>query len=421
MTAKFNLIDPELFGNDAAEEESEDIFFSYAINPEGVSSFLSPDWPIAIARAYKGEGKSALIRLAQARLPKDRDPVVVSATSSRIAPDLSGADYSQWIREWKRGIVGHVATQVGTKIGFAWKDDEMALVEQAEREGVKSRGLLTAILDRFPLPKLQLDAVQMDSLRPERLGTSNPEAVVRRWAEGKPPIWLFIDDVDKNFRNTPDQINKIGSFFDAIRELRLSIPELRVRAAIRPNVWTVVKMDLESMSHLEQYMVDIRWSEEAIRLLLAQRIRAYLNRTGQTAPNLGSDRTAIALLFHDPIDWGRNQRPPHVVLHTLSKQRPRWMVELCKVAARAANDRGRTRIGRDEILRDFGAFGQRRIQDTVAEFSSYCLEVGELIDAFYRQAEELSTDELLSLIDRNILTHLNPHIKGVHGKDAPEM
>jgi hypothetical protein len=373
---------------------------------------------MAIARAYKGVGKSTLLRLVQKSLTKTADAVLISATASRVAPVLSGADYTQWIREWKKGLVGHVATEVGRKIGFAWSDDEMSLVEQAEREGAKSRGLLSAILDRFPLGKIQLGAVEISAFKHERLGTSNPEAVVRRWAEGKPPIWLLIDDIDKNFSNTPDQINKVGSFFDAIRELRVNIPEVRVRAVVRPNVWTVVKMSLESMSHMEQYMVDLHWSEEAIRRLLAERIRAYLRRTGQAGAlkGIGNDREVIALLFHDPIEWGRNRRPPHAVLYTLSKRRPRWMVELCKVAAKAASERNKARIGLDDILRDFGEFGRRRIEDTIAEFTSYCAEVGELIDAFYRQSEEFSTDELLKVIENNILSHLNPIIKGLHGR-----
>src|SRR5205085_321555 len=114
--------------------------------------------------------------------------------------------------------------------------------------------------------------------------------------------------------------------------------------------------------------------------------------------------------------WGGKERPPHIVLHTLSVHRPRWMIELAKVAATSAVRQQRSRITRENIVRELAAFGRRRIDDTVAEFKSQCPELEELFGALSREKEQLSTDELLKIIDNKVLTHLTPTISGVSGK-----
>ncbi|MBF0436847.1 MAG: hypothetical protein HQL77_15950 [Magnetococcales bacterium] len=68
MNVRIDFSDESLFGNEAAEDEDEEIFKSYAFEREEVTDFLQKDKRIAILKAYKGEGKSALLRLVASRL-----------------------------------------------------------------------------------------------------------------------------------------------------------------------------------------------------------------------------------------------------------------------------------------------------------------------------------------------------------------
>jgi hypothetical protein len=232
-----------------------------------------------------------------------------------------------------------------------------------------------------------------------------------------------VDDVDHNFQNTAQQKAKVASFFVACREIANAVPELRIRAAVRPNVWTTIKMEFEPLSHVEQYITDLTWPENANRRLLAKRVEGYLRRSDQwdkvvfdlPSDQAYRDKILIAGFAQDPMVWGKGTRPPHVLLHTLSKHRPRWIVELCKEAAKGARKRGKAIIEREDIYNELGAFGQRRIQDTVAEFRSQCPEIGEIIAAFNRESEEFATDALLDVISHKVLDHLQPKISGVLG------
>lgn len=421
------LTDPTLFGNDAAEDERDDVFYTYAVERPELAHFADRKRAFAVARAYKGEGKSALLRLTRRQVELIREPlIVVSKTGADLSPEVSRDDYPAWVRAWKASILGMLAVEIGSQIGVAWSDDAMSLVEESEKQGFKRRSLLSSILDRLKLPAIELGGAKLSLPEQRRLGTVNPAEAIKRWSKGKTELWLFVDDVDKNFENTPGHSIRTASFFDACRELGNAIPELRIRSAVRPNVWTILRLQFESLSHVEQYLTNLEWSEDDTRLLLARRIRGYLMRTDQwqTVPrryrlkNDDGEHALIGLAFEASMKWGRTTRPPHVVLHTLSKHRPRWVVELAKAAASGAVKRRHKVITLEDIVGELVSFGRRRIEDTVAEFKAQSPEIDELIAAFGREKEQMTTAELFRIIDNKVLSHLTPRITGITGKPS---
>ena len=300
----------------------------------------------------------------------------------------------------------------------------MSLVEEAERNGFRERGFVSSLISRFKRPEVSVGPIGARLPEVAAIGAVAPDQLVQRWLKGRPPVWLFLDDIDQNFQNTEPHRARCAAFFVACRQLANEIPEVRIRAAIRPNVWTTLKMDAEALSHVEQYTTDLRWDADSFRALLARRIEGYLLRRGLLEAALRDaararahrDQYLIDLVFEQDIEWGRNIRSAHVVLHTLSMHRPRWMIELCKIAAGRATRQRHPRIMRDDIVHDLAGFGHRRIEDTIAEFRSQCPEIEELLAAFRREPEELSTDGVLAVIDSKILSHLSPRIVGVVGQ-----
>jgi len=420
MTVNIQLNDPDLFGNDAAEDEQDEVFKSYALERQEIEAFVQSTRQLGFVRAYKGEGKSALLRIARSKL-LDTVGLIIATPASNLTPEVNTTDLSVWIRAWKKSILGRIATEVGTRIGFAWNDDQMNLVEEAERSGFKQRNIIGALLRRIKA-EINGGVVKAMVTQPGLEGQNTVEPTLKRWAEGRDPIWIFIDDIDQNFQNIPEHKNKIASFFVAARELVNSVPELRIRAAIRPNVWTTIKLEYEALSHIEQYMIDLQWSEESVLQLLAKRIEGYLTRTSQLnllPPKLLQDTESayklVELAFVDNMKWGKGVRPPHVVLTTLSKNRPRWVVELCKAAGKRAHQLNHALITREDIFTELTPYGERRIQDTIAEFRSQCPQIPEVLAAFRNSKEEMSTAELFGLINNKILNHLTPRIVGVMG------
>jgi hypothetical protein len=119
-----------------------------------LEDFIAAERRLCVARAYKGEGKSALLRLSANKvraIPERQIVIAVSATN--LAPSLDSSDFASWVKAWKAAILDHVASEVGNTIGDAWSDDAMALVEQAERNGFKAKNIVSALIDsRVDIP-----------------------------------------------------------------------------------------------------------------------------------------------------------------------------------------------------------------------------------------------------------------------------
>ena len=418
---RVQLDDHNLFGNDAADLESEALFFSYAVDRTELGNLLDSESAIQVIRAYKGEGKSALLRLMRQRLAAaNTEELVIPAIGPDHSPVVDGTDSDLWTREWKKKLLKLVANEIGSRLGLAFEDDAISLVEEAESNGFKKRSFVSAIADRLKSKELPLERT--------RVGVVDHEQLVKRYLNNRPLIWIVIDDIDQNFANTEKWRVKLGSFFTACRQIVSVIPELRIRTAVRPNVWAIVKREFESLSHIEQYVHDLTWTEEQFRQLLAGRVRAYLQRTSQWSffkKSLPFEKTSaelalISAVFDAPMPWGGGDRTrqPHTVLWTLTGHRPRWLVELCKEAGRVAQKRAAKRINLDDIKSELPVFGRKRIEDTEAEFKSQCPQIAELLGAFSRQLDIYSTDELLKTIHNRVVQAVNPVLAGQMGKPS---
>ena len=402
------LDDRSLFGNEAAEDELDDVFESYAVVRPEVERFLSIDERIVIARAYKGEGKSALLRVVSQKLDERNDDLVISVSAPSLSPEVLSEDSDEWVRGWKLRILRHAASEIGARIHLAFSDDAITLVEEAESNGYKARSFVGSVTDRLKSSSVPIERT--------RIGATNPEQLLRRWSEDKPNVWFLIDDIDQNFTSSARNKVKVATFFIALRQISNLIPEFRFRTCVRPNVWTIVKREFEGLSHSEQYVVPIAWTEEHFTKLIARRVSGYLVRNGANGDSaLLADRELVAQVFDDPMPWGHSKRAPATILYTLARYRPRWLVELWREAASAATQRSRTKINFDDIQGQLSIFGRKRIDDTIAEFVSQCPQIESLITAFVDQPEWFSTDQLYLLINKRILQSVQPKIVGVLG------
>ena len=169
-----DFADKNLFGNEAAEDEAESIFNSYAVERPEVKDFLDPSSPLAVTRAYKGEGKSALLRLVHRDLlRRTPQPLVISVAATSISPELESADFDRWVRAWKTGILRLTANEIGASISLAFGDDAISLVEEAEQNGYKARSFVSSVVDRLKTSALPLERA--------RQGVKNPEQTLKRW------------------------------------------------------------------------------------------------------------------------------------------------------------------------------------------------------------------------------------------------
>jgi hypothetical protein len=418
---RLNLGDKLLFGNDAGEDEDSEVLASYFLNQSAFDDFLNRDERLYVARGRKGIGKSALLsKLAHDLRQDESKPIVVSLVPSNLEAMLPqpGTTNSTVLENyWKQVICRAINYEIAKTIGFAWKDDEISLVENSELAGFRGRNIFGALIGRL-LGKVNL--LGSIELQPKIPGIANNEQLLKRMQDEQSDmrdVWVLIDDIDSKFQNTPEQQAYISSFFSACRGLAREISGISIRATVRTDVWTSLRA-AEDLDKFEQYVTDISWNAKQQKEIITKRIHAYVMRK---SPNsfvarnwdiYNHDDDLIELAFKRRIKWGASAVPAPQVLKILGAGRPRWMAQLCRLAGKKARDSGVDRIGPVEINEVMGPFGRLRLADLYKEHSHQFPDLQRLIESFSNGNRRFSTDQLTTKL-------MNDYVKIKGAKGIP--
>lgn len=245
-------------------------------------------------------------------------------------------------------------------------------------------------------------------------------------------VWIIIDDLDATYQNTNLESLDLTTFFAACRYLTQDLKGLNIRACIRTDVWALLRRYDEALDKMSQYVSEILWHQGDFLALLALRIRASIKSTSNSPTkgpitSIAEQERLLELAFTPQMQWGDSRRRPsdmqpvlkparmvdtYKIIYTLSYERPRWAIQLCKLAQEAALRKHYTRITKDGIDEIWGEYGQKRIEDLVAEHKHQCPQVNELLNAFRGAVRLMSRGELFGWINNRVSEHLEVTIEG---------
>ena len=341
-------------------------------------------------------------------------PLVISVTGS----DLVRSNFNlpsepklpnEYIRDWMQRICAIINRRLGAQLSVAITDDQITLVESAEIDGFKSRNLLSALTER--LAKLVPQVEKSKKLAP------NDIEILRRYSGQS--VWLCVDDLDATYQRTNRENLELSTFFSACRYLASQTAGVVFRATMRTDVWTMIRRFDESLDKFDQYVTDITWSQADFRRLLARRIGSEMDKLGITdssppkhATNIDIEEHLIESVFEKRVKWGESERRPYQVVYTLSYHRPRWAIQLCKLAQKEARRNADLRISRSHIDSVWGPYGTKRIADLVAEHKHQCDGIEEIVAGFRGAERRLTRDQLLEWIKDHVTSHMTPVIEG---------
>ncbi|STZ75449.1 P-loop ATPase, Sll1717 family [Bergeriella denitrificans] len=395
------------FGNEAADDVDDEELKSYFVAQDTFDTFLKDSKRLQVIKAKKGMGKSALIKwLGLEIVEKYEDSLVIKIRGSDLSRDnfkltSSLSEPNEYIQDWMIRLCAIVNRELAKRIGFAINDDQISLVESAEFQGFKERHLISCLLSRFKniLGKYQ----------PETTQTINQHEVLKRINSlNYSKIWILIDDLDATFQNTNKEKVNIGSFFSACRYMIQDIKGINFRVTLRSDVWPVIRRHDESMDKIEQYVSEISWSEEDFKRIICQRIQAEFPT--DTRP-LNEDEL-LEKIFQPTVFWNEKNVPTYQVLYILAYNRPRWGVQLCKLAQEDAIRKSMSHIAKLNIDARWGEYGLKRIADLVVEHKHQCMQVEDLVTSFRGLDRRFPQTELLEIIRKRILNSLIVQIDG---------
>ncbi|MDX2370865.1 MAG: hypothetical protein QNK36_21095 [Colwellia sp.] len=406
-----DLKDRNLFGNDAGEDEDLELLNSYYIDNPDFDDFFDAQVNLCVASARKGMGKSTLISKLEYLLKENKDydsPIVVKVTGNELLGlgDFSGKDQAFLENYWKRIICKKIIIEIGNQIGFAASSDSISMVEIAELDGFKSKNFVGGLLSRFK-GKIPLINSEITTNSPESL-----ESLLSNYQQthSNSTVWLLVDDIDSKYIDNEDYQARTGAFFSAIRSLAFEMKQLNIRSTVRSDVWQNLR-HLEDLDKWEQYIIEIIWTNRFMRDMLANKILSYIKRkhpdSKEAKYNYSTNYINLfQLVFETPIHWmGKNDVSIFNAISSFSNKRPRWMGQLCRMAAKQSkksNSRNRKIYFKNfnEILSDFG---KNRKSDLIKEHRHQFSELDALIDCFRAKSKEYTYNQLIDLIETHFI------------------
>lgn len=401
------------FGNEAGDDVPAEELSAYFVEQSMFRKFTNQKKRLCVATAKKGVGKSALLQWLKISLPEQYpSDLVIKVRGSEITRDAFKLTNSletpnDYIRDWVIRLCALVNREIAKEIDFAITDDQITLVESAELDGYKSKNLVGCLISRF-------DKI-LSKGAPQKQSVIDHLEILKRVEN--PQVWILIDDLDATFQNTDNECLALSTFFSACRYILQDITGINIRITMRSDVWPTIRRYDESLDKLEQYVEEIKWSEKDFRKLLYRRIEAQSKEVPFDLPEKKSyfteeqfEEKVIGLIFVPKVAWGKKDVYSYKVIHTLSYHRPRWAVQLSKLAQKNATERDRERITKEDIDDVWGEYGSKRISDLVAEHKHQCKDVEELVNGFRGEDRLMNRDELFVCIKNKIMNHMTVFI-----------
>jgi hypothetical protein len=404
-----DLTDPDIFGNDAGEDEKPEVLASYFVDKPEFNRFFNPEQQFAVIRARKGIGKSALLAKVAFDVVSKHNAIdlVIQIKGSDLTGlgEFSSSDPSFLINQWQQVICSRINIEIGKTIRWAFSDSSITMVESSELAGFKNKNIVSALVDR-----LNLKIKGVVELEPHKYKANNDTFLLQRYRDKHPDrkVWVFIDDVDATFK--PDLTLKISTFFSACRKLVADIHNLNIRACVRTDVWTTIKRLDESLDKCEQYISEIHWSHQEAKRILGKKLLSYIKRkhphsnVANWNPQWNQDRI-LRFVFEKNIPWGKNSYPPERPFHILSSGRPRWAGQLGRMAGTMAVRLNLRRINVTCLSKVLREFGQYRLDELYREHEHQFPRLKYLIESFANGPSIYSTTELVSKIEQVFLAH----------------
>lgn len=403
------------FGNESADDVDPDELVGYFVEQVAFRKFLNPSNKLLVATARKGVGKSALLQWAFYNLKQqDPDAVVIRCRGAdlvrskfHLSSQLSTPN--DHIRDWMIRLCSLVNRHLALSLNIALTDDLITLIETAELEGYRSRNIVGCLLDRFQslLGKGETTKLQI----------KDEFELLKRVKNRK--VWILIDDLDATYQNTDTESLELATFFSACRYLTQDLKDIFFRVTLRTDVWSLIRRYDESLDKVEQYVHEILWYQRDFLQLLALRIKASLQAINIELPNVPThvpqdeaEERLLEMVFVSKMQWAERMVNTYKVLYTLSYERPRWAIQLCKLAQESTLRNRGSQIGKDNIDEVWGEYGAKRIADLVAEHKHQCPQVYELLNGFRGANRLMAREELFKWINNRISEHMEPIIEG---------
>lgn len=382
----------KLFGHEAAEDEDPVRLSEYYFKSETYEQ-VTANLPLRILVGHKGIGKSALFKVAMTE-DKDSNRVMVLIKPDDILGLVSGAsEFLQVIRDWKEGLSEIIAKKILQSIG----DSSEGNLRKFKNYG---GAIVDFLNDTF---KNKIQEIDLTPTKQLLINSYLKQNIIN----------IYIDDLDRGWQGRKEDIFRISALLNAVRDLSAENPGLCFKISLRADVYYLVRTSDESTDKIEGSVIWHTWTNQEILVMLIKRIETFFGATINENKLRNMDQKQLAQylnpIFH-PYFRGEghwNNSPTYKVIMSLIRKRPRDIIKICTLSARAAKKDGKNKIDTYHLESVFQEYSQGRLQDTINEYRSEMKDIERLLlnmkpnkkEKLAKLGYQYSTSELLRKID----------------------
>jgi hypothetical protein len=412
INSSIKIDDPNLYGNEAADDENLSKLAGYYVPVPDSNNLFGLQNKFAIIRAKKGMGKSALLRyLHYTKLIEANTlSIYLKESDFYIAnekyPFPENIESGSYVHIWQQRICFKIAYEIGKLIKIPTNYMEYCLKFSSDQIGnFLDKNLLKGIFDHLNLKLTEIEISKKD------VEISNCIQLISDYSktEHANTIWIMIDDIDASFVYSNRNSLIITSFINACRNIIRDNNNIYIRCSMRTDVLSSVVDDNETSDKTSQYYFDIKWSQKEMKNIIAKRCSTYLlarfkdENIKKYIKQQNSDYF-ISLMFSGKFYWA-GYRPTNL-LNVYSAGRPRWALQLMRMAGESSISMKNGKITYGEIKNQMYKYGANRVLYICAEHKHQCNHLQELIMSFTKQDDIYKYSDLKVLI-AEILKKIN--------------
>ena len=363
----------EIFGHEAAEDETIERLKAYYLKTNIYNSMKSQN-SLLIIVGHKGVGKSALLKVLSAE-DKDEERIPITVQPNDILNlDVSSTNFLQKIETWKDGLSSIIFNKLLLSINSFLLDK---VPNTAFKDWIgRFNDLLSNTLNK-KLEQLQKEKIQLSS--------SDFIALFKNSLFQEKNITIYLDDLDRGWENTGNDVKNLSAMLNAVRDLSRDIRNLKFRIALRSDVYYAVRTSDETTDKIDGSVVWQSWTNHEILVMLIKRIETYFGHDIDEKCLLSQNQSDIAHFLNTVFEerfQGNGQwenAPMYRVIMSLIRKRPRDLVKLCTLAARKAYINKHNLILTNDLESVFKNYSNDRLTDTSTEYKSELPQVQELL------------------------------------------
>lgn len=362
-----------IFGHEAAEDENPARLKQYYLKTD-IYNRIKSDISLYLLVGHKGVGKSALFKILYSEdLEEDNLPIQIQPNDI-IEIQHKEDNFLRKIQEWKEGLSKIILKKLLQSI--ANKQIELISNDTARNWLTKVKEIATSFLSAKSL-----------TFSSENLNFSNAE--ISRFFQDisvlKRKITIYLDDLDRGWKNTSEDIDNLSAMLNAVRDLSREINGLNFRIALRSDVYYAVRTSDETTDKIDGSVLWQMWTNHEILVMLIKRIESHFGRNIDELELMSKRQNEISYYldsvfeshFHGAGHW--NNAPMYQVIMSLIRKRPRDLVKLCTLAARNAYKHNHNKILTNDLEESFRLYSNDRLTDTCNEYKSELPQVKELM------------------------------------------